>query len=45
MKTTFALGTTPEDLHVDIEPYTNVHIRTETYNIVHTSFGLVVQKG
>ncbi len=44
LKATFALGTAPEDLHVDREPYTNVHLRTETYNHVHTSFGLVVRK-
>jgi hypothetical protein len=44
MKSTFALGDTAEDLHVDVAPFTNVHIRIKTYNFVHTSFGLVVRK-
>lgn len=44
MRATFALGTRSEDLHVDIEPYTDVHIRVETYNFIHTSFGLVIRK-
>jgi hypothetical protein len=45
MRITFALGDTPEDLHVDGEPFTNTHIRTQTGDFVHTSFGLVVVKG
>jgi hypothetical protein len=44
MRITFALGDTPEDLHVDAEPFTNTHIRTATGDFVHTSFGLVIAK-
>jgi hypothetical protein len=44
MRITFALGDTPEDLHVDMEPFTNTHIRTQTGAFAHTSFGLVVRK-
>jgi hypothetical protein len=45
MRATFALGSTPEDLHVDTEPFTNTHIRTQSGEFAHTSFGLVVRKG
>jgi hypothetical protein len=44
MQVTFALGTSPEDLHVDVEPYTNTHLRMTTGPFVNTSFGLVVRK-
>jgi hypothetical protein len=44
MHITFALGTTPQDLHVDVPPYTDVHIRTRSEGFVHTSFGLIVRK-
>jgi SAM-dependent methyltransferase len=45
MRATFATGTRPEDLHVDVEPFTNTHIRTRTLGFDHTSFGLVVRRG
>jgi hypothetical protein len=45
MTITLALGTRPEDVHVDKRPFTNTHIRTETLGYIHTSFGLVVQRG
>jgi hypothetical protein len=44
MRITFALGNAPQDLHVDKRPYSDIHIRTETYDHVHTSFGIVVRK-
>jgi hypothetical protein len=44
MRITFALGDHPEDLHVDMEPFTNTHIRTSTGEFAHTSFGLAVRK-
>jgi hypothetical protein len=44
MRITFALPTRPEDLHIDLKPYTDLHIRTETEGHIHTSFGLVVRK-
>jgi hypothetical protein len=44
MRITFALGTHPEDVHVDERPYSDVHIRTETYGYIHTSFGLTIQR-
>jgi len=40
MRTTFALGTDPEDLHVDSRPFTNTHLRMATLGYAHTSFGL-----
>ena len=45
MRITFATGNRPEDLHVDAQPYTNTHIRTETLGYAHTSFGLVIRRG
>lgn len=44
MRITFATGTAPEDLHVDMEPFSNTHVRTSTDGLAHTSFGLVVRK-
>jgi hypothetical protein len=44
MRTTFALGTDPEDLHVDGKPFTNTHLRMATMGFAHTSFGLWVQR-
>jgi hypothetical protein len=41
----FTEGTTPEDLHVDVPPYTDVHLRTELSGFVTTSLALVVTKG
>ena len=37
-------GTTPDDLHVDVPPYTDVHLRTELSGYVTTSLALVVTK-
>jgi hypothetical protein len=44
VRATFALGQTPQDLHIDKKPYTDVHIRTVTDDVLHTSFGLVIRK-
>jgi len=38
-------GTTPEDLHVDTPPYTNVHLRTTLGEYVTTSLALIIEKG
>ena len=38
-------GTTPDDLHVDVPPYSEVHLRTELSGYVTTSLALVVRKG
>jgi hypothetical protein len=38
-------GTTPDDLHVDVPPYTDVHLRTELAGYVTTSLALIVTKG
>jgi hypothetical protein len=38
-------GTTPDDLHVDTPPYTNVHLRTMLGEYVTTSLALVIEKG
>jgi len=38
-------GTTPDDLHVDVAPYTDVHLRTQLGGFVTTSLALVVTKG
>jgi SAM-dependent methyltransferase len=45
MRITFATGAAPEDLHVDTEPFTEVHLRTATEGFAHTSFGLVIRRG
>jgi hypothetical protein len=44
MRIAFASGGAPQDLHVDVAPYSDVHLRTKTDGIVHTSFGLLVRR-
>ncbi len=39
------LGVAPEDLHVDVAPYTDVHLRTRLGQYVTTSLALVITKG
>ena len=41
----YTLGATPEDLHVDVPPFSNVHLRTELAGYVMTSLALIVTKG
>jgi hypothetical protein len=41
----FTLGATPEDLHVDVPPYTDVHLRTRLGDYETTSLALVITKG
>ena len=41
----YSLGSTPDDLHVDVPPYTDVHLRTELAGYVTTSLALIVTKG
>ncbi len=41
----YTLGTTPEDRHVDVPPFSDVHLRTELSGYVTTSLALVVTKG
>src|SRR5580704_5456862 len=41
----FREGKTPEDLHVDVPPYTDVHLRTQLGGHVTTSLALIVTKG
>jgi hypothetical protein len=41
----FTLGTAPEDLHVDVAPYSDVHLRTQLGEYVTTSVALIVTKG
>jgi hypothetical protein len=41
----FRLGTTTEDVHVDVPPYSDVHLRTRLGTYVTTSLALVVTKG
>ena len=41
----YRLGDTPEDRHVDVAPYTDVHLRTQLAGYVTTSVALVVTKG
>jgi len=41
----FTLGVAPEDLHVDVAPYTDVHLRTRLGQYVTTSLALVITKG
>jgi hypothetical protein len=41
----YTLGASPEDLHVDVPPYTDVHLRTELAGYVTTSLALIVTKG
>jgi SAM-dependent methyltransferase len=40
----YTLGDTPEDLHVDVPPYSDVHLRTELAGHVTTSLALVITK-
>jgi SAM-dependent methyltransferase len=40
----FTEGTTPEDLHVDTPPYSDVHLRTTLGAFVTTSLALVIEK-
>jgi hypothetical protein len=37
-------GTTPEDLHVDTPPFTDVHLRTTLGDYVTTSLALIIEK-
>ncbi|HWF16956.1 MAG TPA: hypothetical protein VG244_12300, partial [Acidimicrobiales bacterium] len=41
----YSLGTTPDDLHIDVPPYTDVHLRTKLGEYVTTSVALIVTKG
>ena len=41
----YTLGSSPEDLHVDVPPYSDVHLRTELAGYVTTSLALIVTKG
>jgi hypothetical protein len=40
----YSLGSTPDDVHVDVPPYTDVHLRTELAGYVTTSLALIVTK-
>jgi SAM-dependent methyltransferase len=40
----FTLGDTPSDRHVDVAPFSDVHLRTRLGEFATTSLGLVVQK-
>ena len=41
----FTEGDSPDDLHVDVPPYSDVHLRTRLGAYVTTSLALVVTKG
>ena len=41
----FTQGTSPEDLHIDVPPYSDVHLRTQLGEFVTTSLALIVTKG
>jgi hypothetical protein len=41
----YTLGSAPEDLHVDVPPYTDVHLRTQLGEYVTTSVALIITKG
>ena len=41
----FRQGTTDDDRHVDVPPFSTTHLRTEVSGIPTTSFGLIVRKG
>lgn len=41
----FRPGTLPEDEHVDVAPFSSVHLRTAILGATTTSFGLIVRKG
>jgi hypothetical protein len=38
------VASTPDDVHVDVPPYTDVHLRTELAGHVTTSLALIVTK-
>jgi len=38
-------GTTPADLHVDVAPFTDTHLRTRLGDYVTTSLALVIERG
>ncbi len=40
----YSLGSTPDDVHVDVPPYTDVHLRTQLAGYVTTSLALIVTK-
>ncbi len=40
----FTEGSTPDDLHVDVPPYTDVHLRTRLGGYVTTSLALIITK-
>jgi hypothetical protein len=44
MQITFFTGDAPQDLHVDVEPFTDVHLRTATDGFAHTSFGIIIRR-
>jgi hypothetical protein len=41
----YSLGTTPDDVHIDVAPYSDVHLRTQLGEYVTTSVALIVTKG
>lgn len=41
----YSLGAAPEDLHIDVAPYTDVHLRTQLGEYVTTSVALIITKG
>jgi len=41
----YTLGTTPDDVHIDVAPYSDVHLRTQLGEYVTTSVALIVTKG
>jgi hypothetical protein len=41
----YSLGSSPEDVHVDVPPFSDVHLRTALGGYVTTSVALVVTKG
>lgn len=45
MRATFRLGDAPDDLHVDVPPWSLPHLRMAAYGFVLTSYGLVVRRG
>jgi hypothetical protein len=40
----FSQGDTPQDRHVDVPPFSDVHLRTELGAFVTTSLALVIEK-
>jgi hypothetical protein len=41
---TFGLGTTPEDRHIDVVPFTNTHLKVRLEEHVITGIGLAIRK-